>query len=230
MRYPNSAVVIFLTLGGLPHPAEAAPPLCLEQCEAQRKVMFAKLKECLKAVEPRPKDRSAKMRLLCRKKYQAPRCEGTKPCVAKKRVVAVKPGVRLGAILFSRVRRGPAVKHPSYVAGSELFMSLQVEVVTKPKAKRVWLLMDLRVLTKPKQGKERELFRWDKYFNERKFLDPAERGLPKQYTIHGGAQLPDDMKGGAYVLEAQITEKESGVKKIVRATFKVSRAPRGSKR
>lgn len=222
--------VMFLAWGTLASQAEAAPPSCAEQCEVQRKQLFARLRECLAEVEPRPKDRAAKMRLLCRKKYQPPRCEGLKPCGANKQVAPAKPRIGLGAIQFSHTRRGPAVKRPSYSAGKELFMSLQVEVVAKPAVKRVWLLMDLRVLTTSAKGKGRELHRWEKYFNERKFLDPAERGLPKQYTIHGGAQLPADMQAGTYMLEAQVTEKESGLKETVRGAFRVTGSSRGPRR
>lgn len=230
MAYIKIIGVVILAWGTMARPAAAARPSCTEQCEAQRKQLFAKLKECLAEVEPRPKDRAAKMRLLCRKKYQAPRCEGLPPCKAKKEAAPAKPRIGLGAIQFSRTRRGPGVKRPSYSAGKELFMSLKVEIVAKPAAKRVWLLMDLRVLTMNAKGKERELYRWEKYFNERKFLDPAERGLPKQYTIHGGAQLPVDMQGGSYVLEAQVTEKESGLKETVRGIFRVAGSPQGRKR
>jgi hypothetical protein len=197
---------------------------CRESCEAERKKIERKLEECLREVEPRPADRAAKMKLLCRQRYALPRCDGLPACKREAQPKARAPGMTIGALVFSAVRRGPALAQPRFVAGGELNLRIDVEVLSKPKANRVWLQLNLRMLALVKKGKPREVTRWDGYAEEQRVIDPAERGLPLRFTLHGGAQLPADLDPGSYEIEATVLEKACGFQASTKAAFQVTRA------
>ena len=211
--------VAFLLSGG----AAAGEERCRETCAAERKKVERELETCLREVEPRPPDRAAKMRLLCRQKHTPPRCDTLPPCSAKKDAKAPPPGLRLGPITFSSTMRGAPLARPVFVAGSEVFLRLDVEVMAKPAQRRIWLQQSLRLLAVDKKGKSRELIRWDKQGEEQKFLDPAERGLPKQFTVHGAAKLPDDLLAGPHAIEAEVREAVAGFQQVARGAFMVTR-------
>jgi hypothetical protein len=206
----------------LARPAVAEEPRCKERCEAERVKVQRALESCLRSVDPRPPDRAAKMRLLCRERNAPPRCDGLPACAVKKAAKAPTPGVRLGAIVLSSTKDGAPLARPSFAAGSELFLRLDVEVTSRPSANRMWLQLNLRLLSVDKKA-TREVTRWDKYFEEQRFIDPAERGLPKQFTIHGGAKLPADLDAGAYQLEAEVKEAVAGLTQTGRAGFVVTK-------
>jgi hypothetical protein len=208
----------------------AAAPPCREKCDAERKRVERTLQDCLREVDPTPPDRAAKMRLLCREKFVPPRCEHLPPCAEEKRTPAQAPGMKLGAMVFSAEKRGPALSAPRFAAGRGLHLRLDVEVLPKPKVNRVWLRMGLRMLSLGKQGKKREVTRWDAYAEEQRFIDPAERGLPLRFTLHGGVDLPRDLDLGRYEIEAIVKEKASGFEAQANAEFSViGHGPRGSR-
>jgi hypothetical protein len=199
---------------------------CKESCTAERREAERALEGCLRQVEPRPPDRAAKMRLLCRQKHTPPRCDELPPCVAKKATKAPVPGLRLGPMMFSATMRGAPLARPVFAAGSEVFLRLEIEVLAKPRQRRIWLQQSLRLLVVDKNGKSRELMRWDKPLEEQKFLDPAERGLPKRFTMHGAAKLPAELEAGPHVIEADVKEAVSGFRQVARGTFTAIRAKR----
>jgi len=202
-------------------PLRAEAPSCKEQCELEQQKKQRELQACLKEVDPYPPDRAAKMRLHCRQKYMIPRCEGLASCKAAKPVKAQVPGMKLSPLLFSTERGGAAASKPQFAAGGEVFIRLDAEIVSKPGATRVWLRQNLRMLAEDKKGSTREIFRWDAYADEQRFLDPMERGLPKQFTLHGGAKLPPDIDPGTYIMVAEVKELVSGFSKDVRGAFVV---------
>jgi hypothetical protein len=217
-------------------PALADRPACKERCEAERKRLAQKLQECLRDVDPHPRDRAAKMRLLCRKRYVPPRCDGLPPCgeVKKKKPAAPRPALKLGEIVFSAERRGAPLDRPRYPAGGEVFLRLDARVVPSPKARRIFLDLGLRMLavSRTRQGKERtrEVVRWDSYAQEQRVITPPERGLEQRFTLHGGAKLPPDQKPGAYLMEAVVKEKGSGFEGRARGRFTVTPASRSKRR
>jgi hypothetical protein len=202
---------------------------CKERCEEQRKKMARKLEECLRDVDPDPRDRAAKMRLLCRKRYTPPRCDGLPSCKEleqqKKKEKGPEPGMRLGPMVFSDKRRGPPVERPRYPAGGEIFLRIDVEVTPKPRAARIFLDLSLRLLAKAKDAKSppREVVRWDSYAQEQRPIAPAERGLTQRFTLHGGAKLPPNQAPGRYELEARVREKGSEFEGMVGGSFAVTR-------
>jgi len=199
---------------------------CKERCEEQRKKMARKLEECLRDVDPDPRDRAAKMRLLCRKRYTPPRCDGLPSCKEveqQKKKEGPEPGMRLGPMVFSEKRRGPPVERPRYAAGGEISLRIDVEVTPKPRAARIFLDLSLRLLTRDAKGNPREVVRWDSYAQEQRPIAPAERGLTQRFTLHGGAKLPPNQTPGRYELEARVREKGSEFEGVVRGTFTVTR-------
>jgi hypothetical protein len=205
---------------------------CKERCEAERKRLARKLARCLRDVDPHPRDRAAKTRLLCRKRYVPPRCDGLPPCaeVKKKKPAAPKAALTLGEIVFSAERRGAALANPRYPAGGEVFLRLEAKVVPSPRARRIFLDLGLRMLrlSRSKKGKEqtREVVRWDSYAQEQRVITAPERGLEQRFTLHGGAKLPPDQKPGTYLMEAVVKEKGSGFEGKARGRFVVTPARR----
>ncbi len=223
----GASLVLVLLLAGA---GRAAGPPCREKCEVERKKIERALQDCLREVDPRPPDRAAKMRLLCREKFVPPRCENLGPCTEEKRAPVQAPGMKLGPIVFSTEKRGPALAAPRFAPGSVLHLRLEVEVLPQPRVSRVWLRMGLRMLSLGKGGKKREVTRWEAYAEEQRFIDPAERGLPLRFTLHGGADLPRDLDPGRYEMEATVREKASGFESSARAEFTVvARGSRGGR-
>jgi hypothetical protein len=216
----SAALVVSLLLSTS---LRAEPPACKEECEKERVRVERSLAACLKEVDPRPPDRAAKMRLLCRERNVPPRCEGLPACKKEPPPKLRPPGMTLGAIVFSSARRGPPLEHPRYAAGTEIHLRVDAEVLARPKASRVWLQLNLRMIALEKKGKTREVARWESYAEEQRMIDPAERGLPLRFTLHGGAQLPADQTPGSYQMEAQILEKVSGFQGTARQGFTVVR-------
>jgi hypothetical protein len=203
---------------------------CKQTCEAERSRIQKELAACLERIDPLPKDRAAKMKILCREKYVPPRCEGLPPCKTDKLERAYVPGISLGTLIFSAEKRGKPMQKPIFAAGSEFFMSLDLDVAPKPSAKQIWLQLDLRILRPAtgKEGKELELLRWEDYFEEQKIIDPEERGMSKHFSIHGGGKLPLDWDAGQYLLQADVRERTSDFKQSARGTFTVIKKRPGS--
>lgn len=216
----NHVLVLLVLHTGV---ARAEAPACKESCEQERARIEKALASCLREVEPRPPDRAAKMRLLCRERHRPPRCEGLPACKKAPPPAPRPPGMTVGTIVFSAARRGPPLEQARFAAGSEVHLRLEAEVLAKPKVSRVWLQLNLRLLATERKGKTREVARWEGYAEEQRMIDPAERGLPLRFTLHGGAQLPADQSPGSYQLEAQVLEKASGFQGTVRAPFTVIR-------
>lgn len=224
----SALLALWLALGS--GVAAAQAPACKESCEAERKKTQGKLEECLREVDPIPPDRAAKMKLLCRERFVPPRCDGLPPCKKERPQQAAKPRMRLGPMVFSLVRRGPALDRAIYAPGDELFMRVDVDVRSKPDVNRVWLRMNLRLLALDSAGKTQEVGRWDSYAEEQKLIEPAERGLELRFTLHGGLQLPKDLDLGGYQLEAEVREAASGFLDTARGRFSVARATRPAAR
>jgi hypothetical protein len=217
-----------LLLVAVPAPAEQPKKRCKERCEVKRKQVKRKLQDCLRNVEPRPRDRAAKTRLLCRKRYVPPRCDGLPLCkeVEAKKPKARAPGLKLGDLVFSQQRRGPALAKPRYPAGTEVFLRLSVEVVPDARARRIFLDLSLSLLAVGKRGKTREVVRWDSYAQEQRVITPPERGLVQRFTLHGGAKLPPIQKPGRYLIQARVLERGSGFKGTTQGGFAVTPAAR----
>ncbi len=219
---PRTAILVVLS-ALLAATVRAEAPACKESCEQERARVEKALASCLAEVDPRPPDRAAKMRLLCRERHQPPRCEGLPACKKEPPPKPRPPGMSLGAIVFSSERRGPPLASPRFAAGSELHLRLDVEVLAKPRVSRVWLQLNLRLQALEKKGKPREVARWESYASEQRMIDPAERGLPLRFTLHGGAKLPADQSPGSYRIEAEVLEKASGFQGAAHAGFTVTR-------
>jgi hypothetical protein len=172
------------------------------------------------------RSRAIVVRRECIKKYKVPDCTGLPAC-PKEEKKQYKPGLRLGAITFSAVQRGPRLKSPVYRAGGQMFFNLEVEVTSKPRVRKIWLQVDLRLLTRPKKGQGREVVRWNNYLEQRKLIDPEERGTPNKYTLHGGAKLPPGFDPGPYLAELVVRERISDFKATVQAPFRVTRGRPG---
>lgn len=214
--------VLTLVVMLLAGPVGAQTERCKERCEVERKKVARKLRECLEDVDPTPRDRAAKMRLLCRKRYTPPSCDGLPPCKAQQSKKAPAPYLKLGPVVFSTKRRGPALQNPRFPAGGELFLRLDAEVLPKPKASRVWLDLSLSLLAVDARGKTSEVVRWDSYAVEERPITPPERGQSQRFTLHGGAQLPADQKAGSYLMEALVKEKGSNFAQTTRGNFTVT--------
>jgi hypothetical protein len=224
MRLLTLRVGVMASLLLVARPAAAEPPACKERCQVERDRVQKQLEECLRQVDPRPSDRAAKMRLLCRERHSPPRCDERPPCPKEKKAPPAAPGMTLGPMVFSAAKRGPALAHPTYAPGEEVFLRVAVEVRPRPEARRVFLRMDLRLLAVvPGHKGSRLVARWDGYAEEQRMLDPAERGLPLRFTLHGGAKLPPDVDPGSYRLEADIAEQTSKFKQSVGGGFEVKR-------
>ncbi len=203
--------------------APAAADRCLEKCEAKRKETEQKLKDCLAQTKLMGRERAILIRKACLKKYRAPSCDGLPPCkkeVQKKHT----PGLKLGRVIFSAARRGAPLKSASYRAGSEMFFRVEAVVTTKPKATGIWLQLDLSLLTRSLKGKKVVVVRWEKYLEQKKFLDADQRGTPKKYTLHGGAKLPLTFDPGKYEAHVVVKERVSNFSGEVSAPFSVTRA------
>jgi hypothetical protein len=224
----TSVLALLSTLAALQPASDLAaePPPCKETCLAERERLQKRLEECLRQVDPHPPDRAAKMRLLCRQRYSPPRCEGAPPCARQKPAPSAPPGLKLGPMVFSASKRGPALARVSYAAGEEVFLRVEVEVRPRPGASRIWLRMNLRLLAAGKGSVATEVARWDSYAQDQRLLDPAERGLPLRFTLHGGARLPVDLEPGTYRMEAEIGEQVSRFRETASGSFEVRR-PRG---
>ena len=210
-------------------PALAAD--CLQECEAKRKEIAQKLEDCIKQTRLMERKRAILFRKACHKKYVAPRCDDLPPC---KKEVQTKhaPGLKLGKVVFSAARRGAALKRATFRAGSEMFFRVDVVVITKPKVTGIWLQLDLSLLTRSPSGKKVVVVRWDKYLEQKKFIDAAQRGTPKKYTLHGGALLPKSFDPGKYEAHLVVKERISNFSGEVNALFSVTRAaaPKKKKR
>lgn len=202
--------------------AETLP--CRETCLAERERLQKRLEQCLRQVDPHPPDRAAKMRLLCRQRYSPPRCEGAPPCARQKPAPSAPPGLTLSPMVFSASKRGPALARASYAAGDEVFLRVEVEVRHRPGASRIWLRMNLRLLAAGKGAAATEIARWDSYAQEQRLIDPAERGLPLRFTLHGGARLPGELEPGTYRMEAEIGEQVSRFRETASGSFEVRRS------
>jgi hypothetical protein len=213
-----------------PRTARADAP-CKERCEARREKVKRQLEECLRDVDPRPRDRAAKMRIKCRQHYVPPRCDGLPSCkeLRKKKPAGPPPGMKLGRLVFSSARRGQPLSRPRYAAGSEVFLRLEARVVPRKQARRVFLELGLRMLrlwrTKKGEERTREVVRWDSYAREQRVLGPGQHGVEHRFTLHGGAKLPPEQKPGTYVIEAVVHEKGSGFEGRAQGRFTVTPAP-----
>ena len=135
-------------------------------------------------------------------------------------------------LVFSAARRGAPLARAAFRAGSEMFFRVVVVVTTKPRATGIWLQLDLSLLTRSHKGKKVVVVRWDKYLEQKKFLESAERGTPKKYTLHGGAQLPQSFDPGQYEAHIVVKERVSNFAGEIHAPFTVSpaRARPGAKK
>lgn len=195
---------------------------CKEKCAAQRKLVQQKLADCHKKARLVGREQAMLIRKACLKKYVVPSCDSLPLCkkeVQKKHT----PGLKLGKVIFSAARRGSPLVRASYRAGSEMFFRVDVVISTRPQAAGIWLQLDLSLLTRSAKGKKQVVIRWDKYLEQKKFLDPAERGTPKKYTLHGGAQLPPSFAPGKYEAHIVVKERISNFTGEVHAPFTVSR-------
>ena len=196
---------------------------CKEQCEARRKETQQKLQDCLKQTRLMGRERTILIRKACLKKYVVPRCDDLPLCkkeVQKKHT----PGLKLGKVVFSAARRGAPLARAAFRAGSEMFFRVDVVVTTKPKATGIWLQLDLSLLARSPKGKKVVVVRWEKYLEQKKFIESAERGTPKKYTLHGGAQLPQSFDPGQYEAHVVVKERVSSFESQVHAPFTVTRA------
>lgn len=196
---------------------------CLEKCQARRKETQKKLKECIEQTRLMERKRAILFRKACIRKYVVPNCDDLPPC---KKEVQVKhaPGLKLGKVVFSAARRGAPLTRAAFRAGSEMFFRVDVVVTTKPKVTGIWLQLDLSLLTFTAKGKKVVVVRWDKYLEQKKFIDAAQRGTPKKYTLHGGALLPKSFDLGKYEAHVTVKERISNFTGEVRAPFVVTGA------
>ncbi len=206
-----------------PAPVRAEAPSCKEACEAERKRVEARLKRCRAAAADLPRAQAARYRVKCRRQNAAPRCDGLPACPPKAKPRQHPPGLTLGPLVFSAVKRGPPVERPTYAPGAQLFVRVQVTFTSKPKQARLWLQLDLRLLARGVKGaKPRVVASWNKYLEKQKFLDPSERRVPLPYTLHGGAVLPPDFKAGHYVAEVTVQERTAGFTATASKPFRVT--------
>jgi hypothetical protein len=211
-------------------PARAQTPTCRERCETERKGRETKLKRCLEDVEPTPRDRAAKMRILCHQRYGPISCDGLPSCGGdrggereKTASLSAKP------IVFSTEKRGTALARVVFAPGAMLHFRIEVTVQPRKATPRIRLAMEFRLLSTADPQKPREVVRFDNYFEDQKLIDPPERGLSMQFTLHGGAQLPPDFDPGPYAVEATVRERELSLEQVVKAAFTVAAAgaPKG---
>lgn len=221
-------VVTSLLIGAMS--ARAQAPRCKERCEAERARIKKQRERCLKAGESLPRGQGAKHRVTCRQKFVPPRCDGLPRCPPAKKEKAHPPGLELGPVIFTNEKNGPALSKPRYAPGGQLFFRIEVKITSKPGQSQLWLELDLGLMARGPQGKHREVIRWDKYLQKRKFLDRWDRGVPLKYTLHGGALLPATFKPGSYLAEVRVKERSGGFVKEARAPFFVKRGRAGSKK
>ena len=214
------AIVILGVMTILPASARAAD--CLQKCEARKKEAEQKLKDCLAETKLMERKRAILYRKACLKKYVAPRCDGLPPCKKEKGDKAHPPGLKLGKVVFSATRRGAPLKRAAYRAGRELFFRVEAVVTTKPKTTGIWLQLDLSLLTTSHTGKKVTVVNWEKYLEQKNFLEAARRGTPQKYTFHGGAKLPKTFDPGAYEAHIVVKERVSGFTGKVSAPFTVT--------
>ena len=203
-------------------PAQVRAADCLQKCEARKKEIARKLEDCLAQTRLMERKRAILFRKACYKKYVAPRCDGLPACVKEKGAAAHPPGLKLGTVVFSAKRRGAPLARPAYRAGSELFFRVEATVTTKPKATGIWLQLDLTLLTTSHAGKKVPVVNWEKYLEQKTFLEAARRGTPQRYTLHGGAQLPGSFDPGTYEARIVVKERVSGFSSAKSATFTVT--------
>ena len=221
----GGALVVAATLA----PAAARAVSCKEECLKQREQTQAKLAQCLRKTKLMGRGRAILVRKACLKKYVVPDCSG-RPACPKEGQTRRTPGLRLGSVVFSAERRGPVLARAAYPAGSEMFFRVDVEVTSKPNARAIWLQLDLRLISISAKGKRREVVRWTNYLEQKKVLGAEERGTPKKYTLHGGAQLPLTFDRGKYEALVEVRERISSFSGKVSAPFSVLRARKGKAR
>ena len=205
---------------------------CKEDCQTERKRVEARRKRCLAAAADLPRTQAARYRVKCRRKNVAPRCAGLPACPPKAKPRQHPPGLTLGPLVFSAVKRGPPVDRPTYAPGAQLFVRVQVTCTSKPGQARLWLQLDLRLLAKGKgaKGKPRVVASWNKYLEKQKFLERSDRRVPLAYTLHGGALLPPDFKAGVYVAEVTVRERTAGFSAAASKPFRVTGAYRPTRK
>jgi hypothetical protein len=130
-------------------------------------------------------------------------------------------------VIFAGEKNGPALSKPRYAPGGQLYFRIEVKITSKPGQSQLWLELDLGLLARGPKGKHREVIRWDKYLQKRKFLDRWDRGVPLKYTLHGGALLPATFSPGSYLAEVRVKERSGGFVKEARAPFSVTRGKPG---
>ncbi len=222
------AIVILGVMTILPAPAGAAD--CLQKCQAKKKETEQKLKDCLAETKLMERKRAILYRKACLKKYRAPRCDGLPACKKDRGASAHAPGLKVGKVVFSATRRGAPLARAAYRAGGELFFRVEAVVTTKPKATGIWLQLDLRLLTKSHTGKKVTVVNWEKYLEQKKFLEAARRGTPQKYTLHGGAKLPKTFDPGTYEAQIVVKERVSGFTGKSSAVFAVTAGKAKKKR
>lgn len=201
--------------------AEAEAPRCKEACEAERKQIEEKRRRCLDAAADLPKAQAARYRVKCRSELVPPRCEGLPACPSEAKPRQHTPGLVLGPLVLSAVRRGSALARPTYAPGAQLCARVEVTFTSQPAQTKLWLQLDLQLLAPQPKGEPRVVVRWDKYFEKQKFLDPTDRRVPLRFTLHGGAVLPPDFKPGQYLAQATVRERTSSVTAVASGTFRV---------
>lgn len=216
------ALLLAPLLLAAPAPVRAEAPGCKEACETERKRVEARLKRCRAATADLPRAQAARYRVKCRRQNAAPRCDGLPACPPKARPRQHPPGLTLGPLVFSAVKRGPPADRPTYAPGAQLFVRVQLTFTSKPKQARLWLQLDLRLLARGAKGaKPRVVASWNKYLEKQKFLERSERRVPLPYTLHGGAVLPPDFKAGLYIAEVTVRERTAGFSATASKPFRV---------
>ena len=206
----------------LARPAQAQQ--CMEECQARVKETKRKLQECIAQTRLMERSRAILFRKACLRKYRAPRCDDLPPCKKEAKQRQHAPGLKLGEVVFSATRRGAPLSRAMFQAGSELFFRVDALVTTGPRATGIWLQLDLSLLTRSHKGKRVVVVRWEKYLEQKKFLEAARRGTPQRYTLHGGAKLPRSFDPGTYEAHLVVKERVSKFAGEVRASFSVTGA------